>query len=63
MATGGGHVSDRHFRRRKTNLVIGLALGGFVVVVFAVTVVKMMGGAEMEAYDHVLRPSLLESSE
>ena len=40
--------------------MIGLILGAFVVLVFAITVVKMKNGASMEAFDHVLRPSLLE---
>ncbi|MDE2792417.1 MAG: cytochrome C oxidase assembly protein [Paracoccaceae bacterium] len=58
-------VSSReiHQRRKRSNAMIGLMLGGFVVLVFAISVVKMMNGASMEAYDHVLRPSLLERAE
>ncbi|MDE2914303.1 MAG: cytochrome C oxidase assembly protein [Paracoccaceae bacterium] len=52
-----------HQRRKRSNAMIGLMLGGFVVLVFAISVVKMMNGASMEAYDHVLRPSLLERAE
>ncbi len=49
-----------HARRRRSNVVVGLILGAFVVLVFAVTIVKMKNGASMEAFDHVLRPSMLE---
>ena len=35
-------------------------LAGFVVLVFAITVVKLSSGQLMEAFDHVVRPSLLE---
>ncbi len=52
--------STLHLRRRRSNAMIGLILGAFVVLVFAITVVKMKNGASMEAFDHVLRPSLLE---
>jgi Na+/H+-translocating membrane pyrophosphatase len=44
--------------RKKSNILLGAVLGGFVVLVFAITVVKMIGGANMEAYDHVRRPAL-----
>lgn len=50
-------------RKRRSNLMLGLVLGGFVALVFAITVVKMMNGASMEAFDHTLRPSLLEKSQ
>lgn len=52
--------SALHLRRRRSNAMIGFILGAFVVLVFAITVVKMKNGASMEAFDHVLRPSLLE---
>ncbi len=37
-------------------------LAGFVVLVFAITVVKLSSGQLMEAFDHVVRPSLLEGA-
>ena len=49
-----------HARRMRRNVTIGLVLGGFVILVFALTVVKMSQGNMMEAFDHVVRPSLLE---
>ena len=52
--------SALHLRRRRSNATIGFILGAFVVLVFAITIVKMKNGASMEAFDHVLRPSLLE---
>lgn len=54
---------ELHQRRRKRNLAVGLVLGGFVALVFGITVVKMGDGQMMEAFDHSLRPSLLEATE
>lgn len=42
---------------------LGLILGGFVALVFVITVVKMSQGQMIEGFDHALRPSLLEASE
>jgi len=44
--------------RKKNNLILGLILVAFVALVFSITVEKMMGGATLEAYDHVRRPQL-----
>jgi len=46
-------------RRRSRNVGIGLVLAAFVLLIFAVTIVKLTQGASMEAFDHTLRPSLL----
>lgn len=46
--------------RKKNNVILGVILVAFVVLVFSITVAKMMGGATMEAYDHVIRPQLEE---
>ncbi len=51
---------DLHRRRAKRNIWLGMVLGGFVVLVFAITVVKLQDGQMLEAFDHSLRPSLLE---
>lgn len=45
-------------QRQKNNVFLGLVLLGFVILVFSITIVKMMNGNSMEAYDHVYRPSL-----
>lgn len=39
-------------RRRSRNLGVGLVLGAFVVLIFAVTVVKLFEGAELRGFDH-----------
>ena len=44
--------------RKNNNSILGLILVAFVILVFSITVAKMMGGATMEAYDHVRRPQL-----
>ena len=46
---------ELHVRRKKSNILLGLVLGGFVVLVSAITVVKMMEGQSMEAFDHQYR--------
>jgi hypothetical protein len=45
-------------RRKRNNMMLGLVLFGFVSLVFAITVSKMMSGQNMEAYDHSIRPAL-----
>lgn len=39
-------------RRRSRNLGLGLVLGAFVLIVFAVTVVKLSEGADMRSPDN-----------
>lgn len=46
-------------RRFSRNVGVGLALVFFVALVFGLTVVKMIRGQDMRAYDHVLRPNLI----
>ncbi|GAB1478737.1 hypothetical protein MASR2M74_12870 [Paracoccaceae bacterium] len=47
-----------HRRRFGRNLGLGLVLAGFVVLVFALTVVKVTRGDPMQAFDHTARPEL-----
>lgn len=42
-------------RRRSRNLGLGLVLAAFVVLTFAVTIVKLSEGAEMRGFDHTPR--------
>ena len=49
---------ELHKRRKARNIALGLVLGGFVLLVFAVTIVKMINGNAMEGFDHSYRPSL-----
>ena len=53
---------ELHVRRGRRNLLLAGILAGFVVLVFAITVVKLSSGQLMEAFDHVVRPSLLEGA-
>jgi hypothetical protein len=39
-------------RRRSRNLGLGLVLAAFVLLMFAVTVVKLQQGAEVRGFDH-----------
>jgi hypothetical protein len=50
-------------RRRSRNLGLGLVLGAFVLLIFAVTMVKLTEGQSMQGYDHAMRPSLLPKAE
>ena len=45
-------------RQARNNTWLGLTLVGFVALVFAMTVAKMMAGHNMEAFDHVYRPQI-----
>ncbi len=54
---------ELHRRRGKRNAALGVLLGGFVILLFAITVVKMGNGAALEAFDHSLRPSLVGADE
>ena len=49
-----------HQRRLGRNVGVGLALVLFCAIVFSLTVVKVRRGAdkaEMQGYDHVMRPA------
>lgn len=49
---------ELHKRRFGRNLGVGLLLAGFVVLVFALTVVKVTRGDPMQGYDHTVRPEM-----
>ena len=49
---------ELHTRRKSRNIGLGLALVGLVVVVFALSVVKVTRGDPMQAFDHVVRPEM-----
>ncbi|WP_431300360.1 hypothetical protein [Tabrizicola sp. BL-A-41-H6] len=49
-----------HKRRFGRNLGLGLVLGGFVALVFALTVVKVQRGEPMQGYDHVVQPEAIK---
>ncbi len=52
------HETEAQKSRKKSNILLGAVLGGFVLLVFAITIVKMVDGQNMEAFDHVRRPAL-----
>jgi hypothetical protein len=43
-AEAGSHADEKRKRLRQRNWALGLALVGFVVLVYVVTIVKMRGG-------------------
>ena len=45
---------DIYGRRRSRNLGLGLVLAAFVLLLFAVTVVKLREGADLRGFDHTL---------
>ena len=57
----GKEEHELHGRRKKSNLWIGGLLGGFVLLVFGVTVVKLASGQMIEGFDHTVRPSITVS--
>lgn len=48
-----------HRRRFGRNLGLGLALVGFVGIVFGLTIVKVSNGTMSQAFDHAPRPELV----
>lgn len=54
---------ELHKRRFSRNLGLGLVLAAFVVLVFALSVVKVTRGDPMKGYDHVVDPALLPKVE
>ena len=50
-----------HKRRFGRNLGVALTLGGFVAIVFLLTMSKIRNGGSVEAFDHSVRPSITES--
>ncbi len=49
--------------KSKGNIIIGLLLFAFVMLVFSVSVVKIMSGTMAQAPDHVLRPEIIPQGE
>lgn len=55
-----------HERRRGRNTGVGLLLVGFVGLVFALTVVKVLelgNAGQFERFDHVARPQIIPGEE
>lgn len=54
---------ELHKRRFGRNLGLGLTLVAFVVLVFALTVVKVQRGDPMQGFDHTIQPAMLPKEE
>lgn len=54
---------ELHARRFGRNVGVAVLLAGFVMLVFALTVVKVTRGDPMKGYDHVVEPALLPKTE
>lgn len=61
MAFARNH--DLHKRRLSLNVGVSLTLGGLVVLLFVLTMVKISRGSLMEGYDYRPRASLLPVTE
>lgn len=54
---------DLHKRRFSRNLGVGVTLAAFVVLVFAMTVVKVKRGDPMQGYDHTIQSASVPKTE
>jgi hypothetical protein len=54
---------ELHERRKSRNIGLGLTLAGFVVLILALTVVKVTRGDPMQGFDHVVRPEMEKVSQ
>lgn len=61
MALGREH--EIHKRRFGRNLGVGLVLGGFVALLFGLSIVKIQNGGTLEAFDHTPRVGLVPEGE
>ena len=52
-------MHELHIRRLSRNVWLSIILIGFDLIIFCLTIVKVSNGNGLEAYDHVVRPSLL----
>jgi hypothetical protein len=50
---------ELYARRRSRNLGLGLSLAAFVLLVFAVTIVKLSEGQDMRSIDQRMRSQLM----
>ena len=54
---------ELHTRRAGRNIAVLCALVCFVVLVIALTIVKMRSTGYNEGYDHVLRPAFIDKQD
>ena len=48
-------------RRGKNNIWLGIIMGFLVTLIFSVTIVKLTNGSKMQAFDHTLRPEIVDT--
>ena len=46
--------------RNSNNILLGLLMCVLVILIFLVTIVKLMNGGSLQGYDHIVRPELIE---
>ncbi len=54
---------ELHKRRFSRNAGLGIALGTFVVLVFALTMAKLKDGGTIEGFDYQAEPNFVETPE
>jgi hypothetical protein len=54
---------ELYARRRSRNLGLGLSLAAFVLLVFAVTIVKLSEGQDMRSIDQRMRSQLMTAGD
>jgi hypothetical protein len=54
---------ELYARRRSRNLGLGLSLAAFVLLVFAVTIVKLAEGQDMRSIDQRMRSQLMTAED
>ena len=52
-------TSDVHERRYSRNMGVAACLVGFIVLLFALTAVKVQQNGVQQGFDHVVRPEML----
>ena len=57
-------MQDRRTQNKPVvNVKIGILLFSIVLLIFAITIVKLKQGALMQGYDHILRQNLVDKYE
>ena len=49
---------ELHKRRSGRNVGLAVVLVAFIVLVFGLTIAKVSGGGQLQAFDHSYRPAL-----
>ncbi len=49
---------DFYVKRKNRNFWLAICLGGFILMIFLVTIAKLSSGGMIEGFDHTLRSSI-----